>query len=65
MDKTRAREIMESLSGMVAEPDNGRLVFREAAPDERPLNHGARRQIARYYAAGLDDHQVLEVIGSW
>ena len=57
--------VMAGLSGMVADTSGGELNFRPAESGEQPLNHGMRRQLGRYAAAGVPEAQVLEVIQSW
>ena len=59
------RELLANLQGMVPDLNGEGLNFRRAEANEKPLNHGQRRLIARALARGDSDEQMREVLSSW
>jgi hypothetical protein len=57
-------QVQSELRGMVPDLDGDGL-FREAQPQEKPMNHKQRNQLAQLLIDGATDAQVREVIGSW
>lgn len=64
-DRQEANEIAAGLSGMVPVNDNGRLQFRDAREDERPLNNERRRLIGRAIATGTSEQELLNKLTGW